>query len=235
MQNRPEPRVPVNLLVRVWGMGADGRPFFQNAHAGDISTQGAKLSGIERQLTTGDVIGVQLGNKKARFRVVWVNDAEPLQKIQAGVQMLEGQQCPWEQELTQAEKIAEPVAQNPPVAQATPAAQTTRSAQNRRRFARRKVSFPIELRDERGSGAPMRTHTTDTSGSGCYVETLLPLPRDTELSIIFWMEPEKISTRAIVRACDGGVGMGIEFTGLNNETQERLQRLIEKMDDLSHG
>jgi len=92
MQNRPEPRVPVNLLVRVWGMGADGRPFFQNAHAGDISTQGAKLSGIERQLTTGDVIGVQLGNKKARFRVVWVNDAGPLQKIKAGVQMLEGQQ-----------------------------------------------------------------------------------------------------------------------------------------------
>ncbi len=213
--------MPVNLLVRVWGIGADSRPFFQNGHAGDISTQGAKLSGIERQLTTGDVIGVQLGNKKARFRVVWVNDAGPLQKIQAGVQMLEGQQCPWEQELTQAEKIAEPVAQNPPVAQATPAAQTTRSAQNRRRLERHKVSFPIELRDERGSG--------------CYVETLLPLPRDTELSITFWMESEKISTRAIVRACDGGVGMGIEFTGLNNETQERLQRLIEKMDDLSHG
>ena len=42
---RPETRVPVNLKVRVWGMGADGHTFFQNASACNISNRGALLSG----------------------------------------------------------------------------------------------------------------------------------------------------------------------------------------------
>jgi len=218
MENKPEPRVEVDLLIRIWGMNADGRPFFQNATARNISNHGAKLSGIEHQLKAGDVIGAQLGDKKARFRVVWVIDAGHLQKIQAGVQMVEGQQCPWEQELIQKQKDA-----------ASPA-QGVAAAQNQRRFTRHRVAFPIELRDERGGSTQMRTNATDVSGRGCYVETLLPLPRGTALSITFWMESEKITTSGIVKACDGGVGMGIEFTGLDEPTQDRLQSFIESLD-----
>ena len=33
----------------------------------------------------------------------------------------------------------------------------------------------------------------------------------------------------MVRSCDGGVGMGIEFTGLDEATQERLQQQVETM------
>ena len=218
MENKPEPRVEVALHVRVWGMNADGRPFFQNAAACNISNHGAKLSGIEHQLKPGDVIGVQLGDKKARCRVVWVIDAGHLQKTQAGVQMLEGQQCPWEHELTQKEKVVEPLAQD------------ALGAQNKRRFTRHKIHFPLELLPERGSSALMRTGATDVSGRGCYVETLLPLALGTALGITFWMDSEKITTSGIVKACDGGVGMGIEFTGLDDTTQERLQQFIEAMD-----
>ena len=63
MAQKREPRVATNLLIRVWGMGADGHPFFQSAEAHNISSQGAKLSRIEHQLTPGDVIGLQLGDK----------------------------------------------------------------------------------------------------------------------------------------------------------------------------
>jgi hypothetical protein len=198
-------------------MNAEGRPFFQNASVRDISQHGAKLSGIEHRLKPGDVIGVQLGDKKARLRVVWIIDGGDPQKIQAGVQILEGQQSPWEQEMLRTDKDA----RSP--AQATPA------AQNQRRFPRHKVQFPIELLAER-SASQMRTTTTDISGRGGYVETLLPLPLGTALSITFWMESEKITTSGVVKTCDGGVGMGIEFTGLDEPTQERLQRFIETMD-----
>ncbi len=211
-----EPRFAVDLLVRIWGMGANGRPFFQNVHASNISSQGAKLSGIEHQLKPGEVIGVQLGDKKARVRVIWVIDAGALHKIQAGVRMLEGQQCPWDQELKEAEK---------PVSRVT---ETAASGQDKRRFARHKVPFPIELRDDRG-GATMRTRSTDVSGRGCYIETLMPLPRGTGLVISFWIGAEKINTTGIVRTSDGGVGMGIEFTGLDSQTQDRLQQLVESM------
>jgi len=217
MENKPEPRVDVDLLIRVWGMNAEGRPFFQNASARDISKHGAKLSGIEHQLKPGDVIGVQLGDKKARFRVVWTVGGGDPQKIQAGVQVLEEQQCPWEQELIQKQKDAAPPAQAAP------------AAQNKRRFPRHRIQFPIELLPER-SASQMRTTSTDISGRGCYVETLLPLPLGTALSVTLWMESEKITTSGIVKACDGGVGMGIEFTGLDEPTQDRLQSFIESLD-----
>jgi hypothetical protein len=212
MQDRPEPRVRVDLLVRVWGMGADGHTFFQNARADNISSGGAQLSGLEHKLTAGDMIGVQCGDRKARFRVAWVIDAGPLHKIQAGVQLLEGQECPWKAELPQAESSPGP------------------ANQNKRKFVRHRIRFPLQVRDERGGGAQMRTSATDISGRGCYVETLLPLPLGTAVEITFWMDSEKIRTAGIVRASDPGVGMGIEFVGLDEATQQRFQQLIERLD-----
>ncbi|MBZ5600008.1 MAG: PilZ domain-containing protein [Acidobacteriia bacterium] len=215
MQERPEPRVRVDLLVRVWGMGADGHTFFQNAHADNISSGGVQLSGLERQLTAGDTIGVQYGDKKARFRVVWVIDAGPLHKVQAGLQLLEGQECPWKQEL------AQPAAQ---------AAGGGAGGKNQRKFVRHQIRFPLEIRDERGGGAHMRTSATDISGRGCYVETLLPFPLGTAVQITFWMDSEKVSTVGMVRTSDPGVGMGIEFVGLDEAAQQRFQQLIEGLD-----
>ena len=91
------------------------------------------------------------------------------------------------------------------------------------------VTKMLELRDER-SGAAMQTSATDISGRGCYVETLMPIPFGTAVRISFWMDTEKITTAGVVRASDPGVGMGIEFTGLDFSTQERFQHLLEKLD-----
>ena len=74
MSDKPEPRLDVELSVRVFGMGANGRPFLQNVQARNISHHGAKLFGLETPLKPGDVIGVQFGDKKARCKVIWVVD-----------------------------------------------------------------------------------------------------------------------------------------------------------------
>src|SRR5882672_8162705 len=84
-----------DLLVRVWGMGANGRAFFQNVYARELTSSGGLLSGMDHLLTTGDVIGVQLNEKKARFRVVNVHDAGLPVKIQVHVELMNGQECPW--------------------------------------------------------------------------------------------------------------------------------------------
>ncbi|HEV7218029.1 MAG: PilZ domain-containing protein [Terriglobales bacterium] len=213
MENRPESRLEADIPVRVWGMDAEARPFFQNASAGNISSDGALLSGINHSLKTGEVIGIQYGERKARFRVVWVIDAGPVRKIEAGVQLLPQQQLPWN-ELT-----PEPKSKRAPL-----------NGPNKRRYVRHKVLFPIEIGFPDARRAHMQTNATDIGGRGCYVETLLPLQMGTEVIIIFWMDSEKIKTPGIVRASDPGVGMGIEFTDLENQVQERLQSLLEKMD-----
>lgn len=211
MDKRPETRVATTILVRVWGMDADGRPFFQNANAGNISSEGASFSGISHPLKAGDVIGVQYGEKKARCKVVWVIDGGVARRIEIGVQLLSGQPSPW-LELTKVDKGA------------------IASAKNKRRYVRHKVLFPLEIGFEDSRRTHMQTNATDIGGRGCYVETLLPLPLGTKVKITFWMDSEKIQTSGVVRASDGGVGMGIEFTQLDNQVQERLQQHLEKLD-----
>jgi hypothetical protein len=218
MPDEPELRVDVDLPVRVFGMDTDGRPFFQNAHARNISDHGAKLSGLEKQLKPGDIIGVQVGDKKARCKVIWVVDAGQLQKIEVGVKRVGGQESPWRKEM-QAPQVESVRSEDVPGKEP--------STQDKRKFPRRRVRLPIEIRD--ASGMQMRTNAADINGRGCYVETLLPLAMGKVLDITFWLDSERVDTSAIVRACDGGVGMGIEFTGLDERTQERLQQQVETM------
>ena len=206
-----EPRLTVDLPVRIWGMSAEGRPFSQSAHAHNISSEGALISGVETELKVGDVIGVQCAEKKTRCTVVWVMNTGPVKKNQVGVKLVADQDCPWKSFL--------------PLDGATVAI----AASNRRRWHRHKISLPLELRDERVN-APLRINATDVSGNGCYVESMLPLPLGTMLRVDFWLDSERIKISAVVRTCDPGVGNGIEFTGMPPETKERMQTYLDAID-----
>src|SRR6266566_1109728 len=195
------PRATLDLKVRVWGMGGNNQPFFQNATAQNVSATGACLYGIEAELKVGDVIGVQYETRKARCKVVWVVDAGALKTTQVGVELVAEQECPWAAVLPKDMKIEE---------------RTLQRQDNRRRFARLKISFPLELRDERVN-TPMRVNATDISGNGCYVETVMPLAVATALRVDLWIDEEHLAHSAVVRTRDPGVGMGIEFTGFPEE------------------
>jgi hypothetical protein len=206
---------PAELLVRVWGMNAEGRPFFQNVMAGNLTSSGAVLTGMEQTLKLGEVIGLQYESQKTRVRVVHLGDAVMPGRMQATVEIVGGQPCPWADRVGEGEEDK-------------PGEEQTAGGRNNRRFPRLRAHFPFELRDERGAASPMSTHAADISGRGCYVETLVPLPLGTPLSITFWIDSDKIVTAGIVRSSDPGVGMGIEFTGLSDEIKKRLQTHLEK-------
>ncbi len=208
------PRTTLDLKVRVWGMGSNNQPFFQNAIAQNISATGACIFGIEPELKVGDVIGVQYETRKARCRVVWVVDAGALKKTQVGVQLVADQDCPWLAALPTDMKVEE---------------RTQQRQDNRRKFARHRISYPLELRDERVN-TPMRVNATDISGNGCYVETVMPLPVATALRVDLWIEQERLSPTGVVRTRDPGVGMGIEFTGLPEESKKRFQAHLDTLD-----
>lgn len=214
MEKRPESRVPTELPVRIFGMNADGKPFFQKAVASNLSSEGATLTRVEHSLKIGEVIGVQHADKKARFEIKWVKPGFLPNTVEAGIQLLAGQTAPW----------AEVTSETQAVAQAAP------HASDKRRFARHKVNFPLTISFNDGSRPHMQCSATDIGGRGCYVESLSPLPIGSEVIITFWVDSEKISTKGLVRASDPGVGMGIEFTVLEMHNQEKLQQFLEKMD-----
>lgn len=212
MEKRPESRVPADIPVRIWGMDADGKPFFQSALASSLSSEGAQLTNLHFWLKVGDIVGIQYGESKARFKVIWANPSVAPRKNKAGVQVLPDQVAPWTQITSENEG----------------APRTTGS--DKRRFERHRVQFPMEISFEDTRRAHMQCGATDIGGRGCYVESFAPLPIDSELFITFWLDSEKIRTNAVVRTSDPGVGMGIEFTSLEAHIQRRLQEYIEKVD-----
>jgi len=209
--HQTEPRLTVDLPVRIWGMSADGRPFSQHARAQNISSEGALISGVDTELKVGDVIGVQCEEKKTRCTVIWVINTGPVKKNQVGVKLVAEQECPWKTYL--------------PMESAT----VTISASNRRRWHRHKISFPPEIRDWRGHSAG-RHNRSDVSGNGCYVENMLPFPLGTVLRLDFWLDSEHMKITAVVRTCDPGVGNGIEFTGLPPDGKQRMQAYLDAVD-----
>ena len=163
------------------------------------------------------MIGVQYEAKKARCKVIWVVNAGALKKNQVGVQLVPEQECPWAVALPKDMKGDE---------------RNGSQHDNRRKFLRHKISYPVELRDERVN-TPLRVNATDISGNGCYVETVMPLAIATALRVDLWIGEERLTPSAIVRTRDPGVGMGIEFTGLPEDTKKRFQAHLDKLDPVT--
>ena len=213
MDKRPEFRVPADIPVRVWGLDAEGRPFFQNATASNLSSDGAQLSRLNHALKAGDIIGIQYEDKKARFQIKWAKTLGIPKNMIAGVQILANQVVPWGE-------------------MATAAGQSKASAKGseRRRFTRHNINFPITISFPQAARSHMQCSATDIGGRGCYVESLVPLPTGTEIVVTLWIDSEKVTCRGTVRASDPGVGMGIEFLDLQVQIQERLQEYLVKID-----
>jgi hypothetical protein len=170
------------------------------------------------QLRPGDIIGVRLHGQKARCKVAWAINLAPVDRNEAGVRVLEGEPCPWQEEREKQEAIGTaPISRIPP------------AARDKRKFARHSIPFPIEIRGCGDVSFCLRTHAADITGNGCYVETTQPLPKGTNLNITFWLSSELLLTTAIVRTSTHGVGMGIEFTGIDDATQKRLQQQLESI------
>jgi hypothetical protein len=206
-----EPRLSVDLPVRIWGMSAEGRAFSQHARAQNISSEGALITGVDHDLKIGDVVGVQCDDKKARCTVIWAVNTGAIKKNQVGIKLLVDQECPWKNYL--------------PLDGAT----VKISPSSRRRYPRHKIKLPLELRDERVK-APTRINATDVSGNGCYVETMLPLPIGTVLRVDFWLDSDHFNITAVVRTCDPGVGNGIEFTGMPADAKAKMQAYLDAID-----
>lgn len=99
VERRREPRMESYLPVVIWGIDAEGLPFSQSALARNISGLGALLFSVERVLRCGDMIRVQYGTHRARYRVVWSRDSENGEKVRVAVERFKVDPCPWEDKL----------------------------------------------------------------------------------------------------------------------------------------
>ena len=88
MDRRRNPRVSLLLPVQVWGLDATSLPFTQSAIVTNISSSGAVVHGIRRSVRPGEILDVQLGQEKVRFRVVWTGKAGMRREGEVGLERL---------------------------------------------------------------------------------------------------------------------------------------------------
>lgn len=71
MDRRRNRRVTALLPVRVWGVDTNALPFTQLAKVKNISSSGAVIQGMIRQVRPGEILHLQSGEHQAQFRVIW--------------------------------------------------------------------------------------------------------------------------------------------------------------------
>lgn len=95
----------------------------------------------------------------------------------------------------------------------------------RRRSSRYQCTGGAELRRSESTPAIFAT-VTGISLEGCYVETVSTFPADSELVFMLRVGETIIRGRALVRASNHAVGMGLEFMHLATEDQQKLEFLL---------
>src|SRR5688572_21737571 len=96
MGSRGETRVPMVLPVRIWGMDKQDKPFNQLGWTLDVSFAGARLVGFAKALKgPGEIIGIQNGNQKSRFRVAWIGAEGTSREGQIAVRAIEPESNIW--------------------------------------------------------------------------------------------------------------------------------------------
>jgi len=85
MVKRREYRMVVPISVTLWGLDREGKVFSQTAKTLNIATSGARLFGVTAALEPGFIVGLQCGNMRARFMVVWVGEKDTSQEGQIGL------------------------------------------------------------------------------------------------------------------------------------------------------
>ena len=231
MSQRHAPRYEINVDVKVWGMDQYGKPFMQHARTVNANPLGARLSGIAC-VRVGEIIGIQHGVEKSRFKVVWVGRDNTPQARQIGVHCLEPGKRLFRVEHLQigsaltayqfpkpaaslealglAHSVRRPMAGIPPT---------------RRKTTRYHCHGGVELRRDEKT-PPIFASLSDISLQGCYIEVDSTLPSGTEVLFLMRVRDVQIRGRAIVKTSNHAVGMGLEFLHLATQDQQRLEFLV---------
>jgi len=201
MPKRRELRLPATLNVRVLGIDADGKAFHQPATTLDISLSGARITGLAAKLNPGDIVGLQSGGAKSRFKVTWVKGNRD-GSSELGLHCIEPGGCPWRDRLQQQAKEGD-----------------------RRSHERYPCNGTVTLRAASVS-TPIWGTLRDVSEGGCYVQCSQAMAIGEILSGQFSIHGVQVNALAEVRNTVPAVGMGLRWSDLGCDGEARLNNIL---------
>ena len=212
-----ELRTEVTYEVRVWGMDAGGKPFSRTAQVLSVSGSGATLAGFEPPPRVGDVIGVQYGSEKARFRVVWVGQAGTARHGHIELECVEEGRSIWGDLGTELQRKAQ-----------LEAAALGGSRMERRRHPRFRCDGGVQILT-RESSYTVAARLADLSLGGCYAEIMSPYPVGTEVELEVQVAGRSLHASGVMRTSHPHFGNGIEFTSVAMASRMELEQVVSEL------
>lgn len=75
----------------------------------DVSEHGARVTGLQEPLESGEIVILERANNRAKYKVAWMGKPGTPLAGQAGMQMLAGQGSIWDIEIAQMQEEYEPI------------------------------------------------------------------------------------------------------------------------------
>lgn len=155
----------------------------------DISEHGARIAGLQDMFANGDVLIVERGSKRAKYKVVWVGKAGTPLGGHAGMQLVEGHESIWDVEIAELQEEYEPIILDdsliPTHREATFAA------------GKAKVRIP-------GANGQAEGHLVQLSERECTLLLDREYPRNSAVALFISGEGFDLRCRGIVRAYASG-------------------------------
>lgn len=199
LPKRREPRLPASLSVRILGIDAKGKAFHQAATTINVSASGARVTGLTAQLNAGDIVGLQSGAEKCRFKVAWVSSNGD-GTFQVGLHCQEKGASPWREKLQP-------------------------STGERRSEDRYPVSGSVSL-NSATLASPIWGTLRDISAGGCYVQSVSVAALGEIVTGQFTVNGVQINAVAEVRSSRATIGMGLQWCDLGWDGQEKLNDVV---------
>ena len=203
-----ESRRVLRVPVQIWGMSPSGDVFFQQAHTVEVGVVGASIEGLTHELVSGEVIGLEYGNHRARFKVIRVGQKNTPEAGKVELRPLDRVQDFW--------------------GLRTGVAAQQGTSGERRSTARYTCKGSISIRQS-VTRFPLGAAMTDISLSGCYVELMPTLPVWTKVEMVIQVAGLTVNCDATVRTSHPGVGMGLKFEKLSETDRGALETAIARL------
>jgi hypothetical protein len=220
--DRTEKRVSVALPVRVTYYDNDSKPRLEMACTYDISSHGARLTGLRCVKEAGEIVTVERGRSKAFCRVVWIGEANSRLQGQVGIQCVEAEKALWSAELRDMEQIYEPVGRDGRLGSAS------MGQGNRRRYERFTIGGLVDLLQKGSAPGHLDGALKDVSEVGCLVTTQSLILPGTDLKLVLNVANYDLAFKGQVRHAALDVGLGIEFREVRKGDRAILQHLLRK-------
>jgi len=222
---RNDKRIHAALPIRVTYWDNDKKPLLEMACTYDISTRGARVTGLRCVKQTGEIVLVERGRSRAYCRVVWIGEPQSELQGQIGIQCVESERLMWEAEIRELEEVYETIQRD-----GTPPRLAVAGAiNNRRRYPRFETEGDVEVFRQGSEIFETEGELRNLSELGCLVSAKRLLTPGSELKLMLNVGNYDLSLRGRVRHAVADIGLGIEFREIRKGDRQVLQFLLRKL------